>query len=95
YCGIFDGDKLVAMAGQRLHAFEYAEVSAVCTHPDHTGRGYARQLLIHQIQRIRAASGIPYLHVKYDNDRAIKLYESLGFSTRSEAHFYVLQKKQG
>jgi ribosomal protein S18 acetylase RimI-like enzyme len=92
YQGIFDGDKLVAMAGQRLHAFEYAEVSAVCTHPDHTGRGYARQLLMNQVNRINAAGNIPFLHVRYDNERAIKVYENLGFSTRTEVHFYVLKK---
>jgi ribosomal protein S18 acetylase RimI-like enzyme len=92
YQGIFEGDKLVAMAGQRMHAFNYAEVSAVCTHPDHTGRGYARLLLLRQMQRIKAASGIPFLHVRYDNQRAIKVYESLGFETRTEVYFYVLAK---
>ncbi|MGZ3823279.1 MAG: GNAT family N-acetyltransferase [Mucilaginibacter sp.] len=92
YQGIFDDDRLVAMAGQRLHVFNYAEISAVCTHPDYLGRGYAKQLLIHQINRIKAASEIPFLHVRYDNDRAIKVYESLGFSTRTEIYFYVMQK---
>ncbi|WP_426670158.1 GNAT family N-acetyltransferase [Mucilaginibacter sp. McL0603] len=90
YQGIFDGDKLVAMAGQRLHIFNYAEISAVCTHPDYLGRGYAKQLLIHQINRIKTASEIPFLHVRCDNDRAIKVYESLGFSTRREIYFYVI-----
>ncbi len=92
YEGIFEGDKLVAMAGQRMHAFNYAEVSAVCTHPDHLGKGYARQLLLRQMHRIKAAGNIPYLHVRYDNDRAIKVYESLGFKTRIEVHFYVIVK---
>ncbi|MBV8388650.1 MAG: GNAT family N-acetyltransferase [Mucilaginibacter sp.] len=92
YCGIFENGELAAMAGQRLHAFNYAEVSAVCTHPDHTGKGYARQLLIHQINRIRSAGEIPYLHVRSDNDRAIKVYESLGFVTRCNVWFSVIQK---
>jgi ribosomal protein S18 acetylase RimI-like enzyme len=92
YRGIFEGDQLVAMAGQRLYAFNYAEVSAVCTHPDHTGNGYARQLLIHQINRISALGEIPYLHVRSDNHRAIKVYEHLGFVTRCNVWFYVLQK---
>jgi hypothetical protein len=56
YHGIFEGGKLVAMAGQRLHAFNYAEVSAVCTHPGYTSKGYARQLLIGQVNRIKASS---------------------------------------
>jgi ribosomal protein S18 acetylase RimI-like enzyme len=92
YFGIFEGEQLVSMAGQRLHVFGYAEVSAVCTHPDHLGKGYARQLLLQQIRRIRSASEIPFLHVRSDNDRAIKVYESLGFSTRKHIYFYVLQK---
>ncbi|MGZ3833943.1 MAG: GNAT family N-acetyltransferase, partial [Mucilaginibacter sp.] len=75
YQGVFEQDKLVAMAGQRLHVFEYAEVSAVCTHPDHLGKGYARELLLRQMHRIKAASGVPFLHVRYDNERAISLYE--------------------
>ena len=94
YHGIFEGDKLVAMAGQRLHVYNYAEVSAVCTHPDHTGRGYARLLLLQQLNRIKAAAEIPFLHVRYDNERAIGVYESLGFSTRTSAYFYVLHKKE-
>src|SRR5206468_3769382 len=51
YYGVFDGDKLVAMAGQRLYPGNYAEISAVCTHPDYLSRGYARQLLLQQVQR--------------------------------------------
>lgn len=93
YKGIFDADKLVAMVGQRLHAFEFAEISAVCTHPDYVGRGYARHLLADQLQRILDVSETPYLHVRSDNTRAIQLYEMLGFETRTDAFFYVLQKK--
>jgi predicted GNAT family acetyltransferase len=92
YRGIFEGDKLVAMAGQRLHPSPYAEISAVCTHPDHTGKGYARQLLQYQANRIIAAGDIPILHVRTDNDRAIKVYESLGFAVRTYIYFYVIQK---
>jgi ribosomal protein S18 acetylase RimI-like enzyme len=92
YRGIFDGDKLVAMAGQRLNPVPYAEISAVCTHPDYLGRGYAGKLLLNQVKRIKAASEIPFLHVKSENERAIKVYEKLGFVTRKEMSFYVLRK---
>jgi predicted GNAT family acetyltransferase len=93
YHGIFDGDKLVAMAGQRLHAGNYAEISAVCTHPDHLGKGYAKQLLLHQIHRIKANRETPFLHVRNDNERAINVYKSLGFETRTEIYFYVVVKE--
>jgi len=92
YQGIFEEGRLVAMAGQRLHTFNYAEVSAVCTRPGHTGKGYARQLILNQINRMRAAGDIPYLHSRADNDRAIKVYESLGFKTRIDVWFYFMVK---
>ncbi|HVG42779.1 MAG TPA: GNAT family N-acetyltransferase, partial [Chitinophagaceae bacterium] len=41
YYGIFEEGKLVAMTGQRLHVAHFTEISAVCTHPDHLGKGYA------------------------------------------------------
>ncbi|MGY3214170.1 GNAT family N-acetyltransferase [Mucilaginibacter sp. HD30] len=91
YQGIFNNDKLAAMAGQRMHAFNYAELSAVCTHPDYAGKGYARQLLTNQVNRILTTSDIPYLHVKHDNKRAVNLYLSLGFSVRSDMYFYILK----
>jgi predicted GNAT family acetyltransferase len=94
YMGVFEDDKLVAMAGRRLHAFPYAEISAVCTHPDHLGKGYARELLIYQINRIKAAAGVPFLHVRYDNERAVNVYKSLGFTTRTEVFFSVMQKER-
>lgn len=92
YRGIFDGDKLVAMAGQRMNPLPYAEISAVCTHPDHTGKGYAKQLLQQQCNRIMSEGNIPFLHVKDDNERAIKVYESLGFEVRTKVYFYILKK---
>ena len=92
YKGVFDGDKLVAMAGQRLHAAEYMEISAVCTHPDYLGRGYAKQLLSDQANRIIEAQGIPYLHVRDDNHRAIKVYESLGFEVRTPINYFFIRK---
>lgn len=92
YVGIFEGNKLAAMAGQRMNPLPYAEISAVCTHPDHTGKGYAKQLLAFHINRIKAEGNIPFLHVRSDNERAIKIYQSLGFEIRSKVYFYVISK---
>jgi GNAT superfamily N-acetyltransferase len=44
YIGIREGGRLVAMAGERTWVGDFREVSAVCTHPDAQGRGYARAL---------------------------------------------------
>lgn len=92
YTGIFHSGRLIAMAGQRLHAFEYMEISAVCTHPDHSGKGYGTALVRKQADRIISGGNIPFLHVRKDNLNAIKIYEHLGFDIRTEMNFYVIQK---
>jgi len=92
YVGIRRDGKLVAMAGERLKIPGYTEVSAVCTHPEHTGHGYARLLMIDVMQRIRSRGETPFLHVREDNVRAIALYERLGFNRRVLLHFAVLRK---
>jgi ribosomal protein S18 acetylase RimI-like enzyme len=94
YLGIRqDGDgKLMAMAGERLKVAGYTEVSAVCTHPDHTGKGYARMLMLRVMREIRERGETPCLHVRQDNQRAVELYERLGFRTRIIVHLAVLRK---
>jgi len=92
YFGVFDDEKLIAMAGQRMHAFDYAEVSAVCTHPDYTGKGYAKQLMLQQLHRMRGIGVTPFLHVRTENARAINVYEHLGFTKRTDAYFYFMRK---
>jgi ribosomal protein S18 acetylase RimI-like enzyme len=92
YLGVRNGNKLVAMAGERLQVPGFTEVSAVCTHPDYLGRGYASMLMLEVMRRIRDRGETPFLHVRGDNDRAIALYESLGFRTRWTGHFAVLKK---
>lgn len=92
YQGIFHDGKLVAMAGQRMHPGSYAEISAVCTHPDFTGRGYAAQLMGNQIKRITDANEVPFLHVAADNNRAVGIYEALGFTKRIAPFVYVIKR---
>jgi predicted GNAT family acetyltransferase len=92
YLGIRRDGKLVAMAGERLKIPGYTEVSAVCTHPEHTGHGYARILMAEVMRRILRRGETPILHVRQDNVRAIELYERLGFNQRVLLHFAVLRK---
>src|ERR1700751_4602357 len=45
YFGIRANDgRLVGMGGERLRSTGFVEISAVCTHPEFRGRGYARDL---------------------------------------------------
>jgi predicted GNAT family acetyltransferase len=92
YVGIRDNGKLVAMAGERLKVPGYTEVSAVCTHPDHLGKGYAAKLMTEVMRCIRKRGEKPFLHVRSDNARAIAIYERLGFRIRWEGHFAVLRR---
>ncbi len=92
YIGIRDG-KLIAMAGERLKVPGYTEVSAVCTHPDHTGRGYARLLMTAIMRQICERGEIPFLHVREENVHAIALYERMGFVRRVLSHLAVLKRQ--
>lgn len=92
YYGVFEAGKLVAMTGQRLHVQAFTEVSAVCTHPDAAGKGYATALVQHQAALIQSHNQIPFLHVRADNRRAIAVYERLGFKLQGRMNFYFLKK---
>lgn len=92
YLGIRPQGKLVAMAGERLKVPGHTEVSAVCTHPEHTGKGYAAILMAEVMRRIRERGETPFLHVRADNGRAIEIYKRLGFRERKLGHFAVLRK---
>jgi GNAT superfamily N-acetyltransferase len=93
YHGIFREGRLAAMTGQRLHVAHYTEVSAVCTHPDFLGQGFAATLLQHQLHLICRQGQVPFLHVRDDNARAIALYKRLGFTVRGPMHFYYLKRR--
>ncbi len=84
YLGIRDGDRLVAMAGERLRFAGHVELSAICVHPEARGRGYAAALTRALMQRAFADGEVPFLHVRPDNTAAIGLYKRLGFETRRE-----------
>ena len=95
YLGIREQGSLAAMAGERLRVPGYAEISAVCTHPDHVGKGYAASLMSVLIEKMRSQGETPFLHVRADNSRAIALYQRLGFRKRIQFHLAVVQKKSG
>lgn len=83
YFGFFDGGRLIAMAGERMHAGTLREISGVCTDPDFQGRGFARRLMLKLIRRQLARGETPFLHVMRDNVAA-QFYERLGFRTAKE-----------
>jgi len=93
FFGAFESDRLVAMAGQRMALPQFIEVSAVCTHPDARGKGYARALMSLVMDDIRLSGKAPFLHAFADNFSAIRVYENLGFTLRRTFHLAVLKNE--
>jgi ribosomal protein S18 acetylase RimI-like enzyme len=79
FFGVRLSGELVAMGGERLLLPGHPEMSAICTHPDHRGAGFATDVIRHLINHQRRAGLVSWLHVGAPNRRAIDLYESLGF----------------
>jgi ribosomal protein S18 acetylase RimI-like enzyme len=93
FFGIRQAGKIVAMAGERMKVPGHTEVSAVCTHPEQTGRGYAAALMTRVMKGILDRGEIPFLHSRGDNLRAIELYKRLGFQERKSGYFVVLRRE--
>ncbi len=92
YVGVVDDDgRLVAMAGERMRAPGFAEISAVCTRPEARGRGLAAGLTSVVAARIRARGEVPFLHVAEDNHTARRVYERLGFVVRRRVAFVAVR----
>lgn len=90
YFGLFAVGRLLAMAGERLHAGSLREVSGVCTDPAYQGHGLARRLMNRVIRRELQRGQTPFLHVASSNSRARGLYEALGFHVYHEVALRVM-----
>jgi len=73
-----DGE-LIAMGGERLMLDGYSELSALCTHPAHRGKGLAASLIWQLVRDHRRDGLVSWLHVGNENHRAIELYIRMGF----------------
>ena len=90
--GVLEGEKLVAMAGERAADGEFREISGVCTLPEYQGRGYARVLTERVIQSQLERGLTPFLHVASANARARELYERMGFVVDQECAMRVVTR---
>ena len=94
YFGIYQDGRLAAMIGERMGMDEYTEISAVCTHPDFNGRGYARRLLVWLSNDVLRRGLTPFLHVSHENRRAKELYEHNGYHLRRDIAFWSLRRRE-
>jgi len=92
YFGIYEDGRLAAMAGERLGMDGLQEISAICTHPDFNGRGYARRLTALLTNDNLDRGRTPFLHVSHENPRALRLYEHLGYVHRRDIGFWSLRR---
>ena len=93
YFGIYLEGRLAAMAGERLGTDGARELSAICTHPDFTGRGLASRLTGLLANDILAGGRLPFLHVSHENPRAFALYGHLGFRHRRDIPFQAMRRR--
>jgi ribosomal protein S18 acetylase RimI-like enzyme len=92
YFGIYQQGRLAAIIGERLGMEAYQEISAVCTHPDFVGRGYARRLLAMLSNDNLERGRLPFLHVSHRNQRAKSLYEQAGYEVRCDIALWSLRR---
>jgi GNAT superfamily N-acetyltransferase len=90
--GVFEDGALVALAGERMHAGEWREISGVCTLPEHQGKGYAKLLTERVIASHQARGLKTFLHVFPGNTRAVDLYKRMGFETAREMPLRVISR---
>lgn len=90
--GLFDDGRLIAMSGERMRTDAFTEISAVCTHPDYRGRGYAKQFVSQGGNEIIATGKTPFLHSFADNRTAIATYEKLGFRAARMMQFTIIRR---
>jgi len=91
FLGIRVDGRIAAMAGQRLSPTGFSEVSAVCTHPEFRGRGYARALVSAVARNIHLEGRVPFLTSFEGNMGAIRIYEQVGFVLRRTFHLAVVK----
>ena len=92
YYGVVDAGRLVAMAGERMAAGAWHEISGVCTHPDVEGRGLAWRLIAKLVRNQMRRGETPFLHVMSDNLHARRLYDRMGFRFHQEIAVRVVSR---
>lgn len=92
YYGIYKNKQLIAVAGERMKMHGFTEISAVVTHGDFTGKGFAKQLVAQTANKNFEHNRVPYLHVAETNTSAVVLYEKLGFVIRRKISFWKMKR---
>jgi GNAT superfamily N-acetyltransferase len=92
YYGVRSGGELIAMGGERLILDGYPEISGICTHPAHRGKGHAANLIWHLVRNHRREGLVSWLHVSAENHHAIQLYLRMGFTVARKVKLHRLSR---
>jgi len=92
YFGVLKEGRLCAMAGIRMAMDGFQEISAVCTHPESRGQGYASRLTRHVVEHILAQGDTPFLHTESYNEAAQSVYTKLGFTRRAVLPLNLMER---
>ena len=94
---------LVAMLGRKLVGYsigclrrQTAELASIGVLPDYRGRGVATKLLKVTLRKVRREGAKSmWLMVRRDNEKAIRLYRSLGFEHEATVRRYYEDGSSG
>lgn len=91
-----DGAPAGSVIGSRRPGNPGGYIALLAVHPDHTGRGLGRSLLLGAFGGVHAA-GLPEvsLHVASDNPRALTLYTSVGMTEAERMEHYLRPRSAG
>ena len=93
FYGVWNDGTLVAMAGERMCPFPFREITAVCTHPQHRGHGYAAALVARVLAEQRRIDARSTLWVVVTNLKAIELYARMGFLAVGEVRLWRITRQ--
>ena len=96
YCGVFDSDRLVSIAGTHVVSEDegVAVVGNVFTHPRYRGHGYATAATSAVTALLLERCPLVVLTVEEGNDPALQVYQKLGYTAHCSLHESPLIRKE-
>lgn len=90
--GVRRGDRLVAMAGERMRPPGFGEVSGVCVAPEARGEGLGALVTLAAGRAVEERGDRAVLHVREGNEGAHRLYRRLGFEVARRVEVVVARR---
>ncbi|MCI0396657.1 MAG: GNAT family N-acetyltransferase [Chloroflexi bacterium] len=97
YYGVWEEGRLVSIAGVHVYSPTYgvAALGNITTHPAHRGRGLGKIVTARLCASLLETVDQVGLNVKADNQPAVTLYHSLGFTVAAEYDEYTIEARGG